>query len=170
MAEYDFSIVKKGYDKEAVDLYIKGLEEKSAEKIRELTDKLAEKEALCDKLLEENRALNQDKARVADVIMLAEKNAEEIKKKALEEIEQKNISIEAEIEKRKRIVVELNEQIRKMRIDNEKLLIELREQFVAFSQEIKASTDEMVNGICDNINESMEATGRTTDKMIASEK
>ncbi len=140
-SENFFPLEKKGYEKTKVDEYIADLKATYEKQIADLKQKVEELRDKNDKLTDGYLVLQNQKNEVATALINAEDTAKKIIAQAKDDAVAERAQLDEEIEKRKRIIVEQNEQLRQLRIDAESALSGFEESFKKASEQTKADVD-----------------------------
>jgi len=120
--ERRFRLSIRGFNKEDVNKYIESVIDDFERKLKEKDDEISalreENSQLrmkYEELLKKEQQINEERARVADVLIKAEEKAQMIIKEAEERANEERLKIEEIIEKEKEKLVDIKEEIRALR-------------------------------------------------------
>lgn len=152
-----------GFKKKQVNEYIASLERKHREslaaydsKIKNLEDALAAADAEHAALLQQFHDLQGEKAKVADVLINAEKSASAIVENARKEAENEKIILSDEAEKLRQAVIKRNIELRNLRNESERLLDKILEDVA----EATAQFEEMIYSGRERLSASVDYIGK----------
>lgn len=117
-----FRLSIRGFNKEDVNKYIESVIDDFERKLKEKDDEISalreENSQLrmkYEELLKKEQQINEERARIADVLIKAEEKAQMIIKEAEERANEERLKIEEIIEKEKEKLVDIKEEIRALR-------------------------------------------------------
>jgi len=120
--ERRFRLSIRGFNKEDVNKYIESVIDDFERKLKEKDDEISalreENSQLrmkYEELLKKEQQINEERARIADVLIKAEEKAQMIIKEAEERANEERLKIEEIIEKEKEKLVDIKEEIRALR-------------------------------------------------------